>query len=84
VKLASFYPILDTGSLAQAGLDLVPAAATLLEAGAKLLQLRHKGHFSRELFQQAEAIADLCKTAGALFVINDRADMAALLGTRRY
>jgi thiamine-phosphate pyrophosphorylase len=45
-----------------------------------MLQFRHKGFFSRETFQQAREIAALCRDADALFVLNDRADIAGLLG----
>jgi thiamine-phosphate pyrophosphorylase len=79
MRLKSFYPILDTETVARRGIDPVDAAARILEAGAGLLQLRHKGFFSREMFEQAREIAALCRGAGALFVINDRADIAKLL-----
>ena len=80
LELPAFYPILDTAVLGRAGLDLLQAGRSLLEAGARILQLRHKGHFSRELFEVAGEMAAACREAGALFVVNDRADMAALLG----
>ena len=43
------------------------------------MQLRHKAHFTRELYEQAAVIASLCGEAGALLVVNDRADVAMLL-----
>ncbi len=52
----------------------------MLEGGARILQFRHKGPFSGDVFAQAEAIATLCRDAGAIYVMNDRADLAALLG----
>jgi thiamine-phosphate pyrophosphorylase len=58
----------------------VEAAEAMIEGGARILQLRHKGHFSRGLFNDAETIAGLCRQAGTLFIIDDRADMARLLG----
>jgi thiamine-phosphate pyrophosphorylase len=69
MKLPAFYPIVDT----------VSAAEALLEAGARILQFRHKGFFSRSVFEEASRIAELCRSSGALFVVNDRADVAALL-----
>jgi thiamine-phosphate pyrophosphorylase len=69
MKLPAFYPIIDS----------VPAAEVLLEAGAQILQFRHKGFFSRKAFEDASRIAELCRSAGALFVVNDRADIALLL-----
>ena len=74
-----FYPILDTGAAARAGLDLAKSAEALLDAGIGILQLRHKDHFDRKTFEMAQEVAAACREAGALFVINDRADMAVLL-----
>jgi len=74
MKLPAFYPVLDADRV-----SAVPAAEALLEAGARILQFRHKGFFSREAFEQASRISELCRRAGALFVVNDRADVAKLL-----
>ncbi len=78
-RLPRVYPILDTASLARLNFDPVQAAAALLKGGARILQLRHKGFWSREVFAQAEEIAALCRDASASFVVNDRADYASLL-----
>jgi thiamine-phosphate pyrophosphorylase len=80
MRLPPFYPILDTDTAARREIAPVAAAARILEAGARILQFRHKGFFSRDVFQQAGEIAALCRDAGALFVINDGADIARLLG----
>jgi len=80
MKLPRLYPILDTGTLARRGLALETAVSVMLEAGVGILQLRHKEHFSRALFETAERIAVCCRLAGVPFVVNDRADIARLLG----
>lgn len=77
--LPRFYPILDTETAARRGVDLADAAREILEGGAEILQIRHKRFFSREVFAAAQHVADLCKTFGARFVVNDRADLAVLL-----
>jgi len=69
MKLPAFYPIVSSMSAAEAVLD----------AGAQILQYRNKSFFSRKAFEEASRIAELCKSAGALFVVNDRADIALLL-----
>lgn len=74
MKLPAFYPVLDADRV-----SAVPAAEALLEAGARILQFRHKSFFSRRAFEEASRIAELCRAAGALFVVNDRADIAKLL-----
>jgi len=78
-RLPAFYPILDTAALERCGLSSTQAAEAVLDAGARIIQFRHKEFFSREAFEQARAIAELCRSAGALFVVNDRADFARLL-----
>jgi thiamine-phosphate pyrophosphorylase len=78
-KLPRFYPILDTGVLDRVGLSMVGAGTALLDAGVKILQVRHKEHFDRKTFEAARDLAARCRGTGALLVINDRADVAVLL-----
>ena len=79
VRLPRVYPIVDTTTLARFDFDSVRAAGALLEGGARILQFRHKGFWSRDVFAQAQEIAALCVSAGAPLIINDRADYARLL-----
>lgn len=74
MMLPPFYPVLDADRV-----SAIPAAEALLKAGARILQFRHKSFFSRKAFEEAIRIAELCRNAGALFVVNDRADIAKLL-----
>jgi thiamine-phosphate pyrophosphorylase len=74
-----FYPILDTPLIEQRGIGTVAAAEALIEAGVRILQLRNKGFFSRAAFEDASSIAELCRSAEVLLVVNDRADIAKLL-----
>jgi thiamine-phosphate diphosphorylase len=52
----------------------------LLNAGAEIIQYRHKAAFTETQFQEAKQIAELCRRAGARFIMNDRADFARILG----
>jgi thiamine-phosphate pyrophosphorylase len=79
LKLPRIYPILDTRALEARGFSVRRAAAAFLEGGAGILQLRHKQHWSRALFETAREIARLCREAGALCIVDDRADIAMLL-----
>ncbi len=79
LKLPRVYPILDTESIEKLGLGAEQVAAALLEGGAAILQFRHKGHWGRDAFETARAVARLCEEAGARFIVNDRADFALLL-----
>jgi thiamine-phosphate pyrophosphorylase len=78
-QLPRVYPILDTAALERAGLSPVTAAEALLEGGARILQIRHKTFWSREVFECAERVASLCRSANVPFIVNDRADYAMLL-----
>lgn len=80
MTLPRLYPILDTALIERRGCPLEAAAEAMLQGGAAILQLRHKGPFTRSLFEQAERIAELCRRAGALFIVDDRADIARLVG----
>jgi thiamine-phosphate pyrophosphorylase len=61
------------------GISPVDAAEQILDAGARILQFRHKGFFSRDIFAEMERLAVLVLQSGALLVVNDRADIARLL-----
>jgi thiamine-phosphate pyrophosphorylase len=77
--LPRLYPILDTVTLERRGCRVTAAAGAMLAGGARILQLRHKGPFSRDILEQAEGVAELCRCAGALFIVDDRADIALLV-----
>jgi thiamine-phosphate pyrophosphorylase len=79
LALPRLYPILDTATLASRGFPVTHATAALFEGGASILQFRHKAHWSRDVFEEARQVARLAREAGALLVIDDRADIAMLL-----
>lgn len=79
MRLPRVYPIVDTDTLAARGIAIETAAAAFLDGGAGILQIRHKGHWTRTIFDSARAVARLCREAGATFIVNDRADIAMLL-----
>ncbi len=70
---------MDTAALARRGFAAPAFVEALLEGGAGLLQYRHKGEFTRAVFIELEAVAQRCAAAGARLVVNDRADLAALV-----
>ena len=79
LKLPRLYPVLDTAALGRRGFEPETAAEILLGEGIKILQYRHKEVFTQARYDEAARIAGLCRSAGALFVVNDRADIASLL-----
>jgi thiamine-phosphate pyrophosphorylase len=58
-------------------LEVVRAA---VGAGAPVVQVRAKGCTDRELYAFALAVQDLCASAGAVCVVNDRPDVALAVG----
>ena len=63
----------DKGDLA----DFLDAA---LAGGVDIVQLREKGLEAREEIALAEVFADAARRHGALFAVNDRADVARVVG----
>lgn len=79
-ELPRFYPILDTQVLEPLNITPLAVAEELLQAGVRILQYRHKSDWTQQHFDAAKQIADLCHKLGVLFVLNDRADFARLMG----
>jgi len=80
IALPRLYPILDTGTLEARGLALVETAAAMLAGGARILQVRHKALWTPAVHEAAREVASLCAQAGAMLIVDDRADIARLLG----
>ena len=51
-----------------------------LAAGAPTIQLRLKGATARELLEAAHTLMPIVRSAGALFIVNDRLDVALAAG----
>lgn len=68
------------GLLDRRGFGAPRFAGLLIEEGARILQIRHKGALTRLVYQAMEQIRSRCAESGAICIINDRADVAALLG----
>jgi thiamine-phosphate pyrophosphorylase len=63
-----------------AGHEPVELAHILLDAGARVLQLRLKDACGRDFLAAAREIAQLCQKAGAMLLVNDRVDITILSG----
>jgi thiamine-phosphate pyrophosphorylase len=74
------YPIIDTEVCRARGLDPLTLAGAYVSGGARVLQLRHKVGSSAAFLELADSIVTLARPAGALVIINDRADIARLSG----
>src|SRR5208283_1330297 len=77
-KIKGLYAIIDTQSLK--GRSHLEVAGAVIRGGAKLIQLRDKTTNKKDLLPIAQALADLCKATGALFIMNDNLDVALAVG----
>jgi len=74
----TLYPV-SCEKLANGRSDLEWLEA-VLAGGARIVQLRDKDTDGRELLTKAMAFREKTKEAGALFIVNDRLDIALLAG----
>jgi thiamine-phosphate pyrophosphorylase len=58
------------------GRDHVAIAEAALAGGADMIQLRDKAGSLRDLLPRARAIQALCRARRAIFIVNDRVDLA--------
>ncbi len=80
LQLPTFYPILDTAVAAARGVAIEDLARVLAHARVGIGQFRHKGPYTRAIVEKAAEVGRILRGAGALFVVNDRPDIALLLG----
>ena len=59
---------------------LVEMCRAALDGGMTAVQLRAKGWTDRQLLDAAQALGLLCRDASALFIVNDRVDIALAAG----
>jgi thiamine-phosphate pyrophosphorylase len=78
--LRSLHVCVITDPCRAAGRDHVAIAEAALRGGADMIQLRDKTGDLRDLLRQALAIRALCRAQGAIFIVNDRVDLALAAG----
>jgi thiamine-phosphate diphosphorylase len=77
-RVRGLYVIIDPAACR--GRDPIEIAQMGLEGGARVIQWRDKSRDKGAQLADACAVADLCRRHGALFVVNDHADLAAACG----
>lgn len=77
-KVTGLYIIVDPEATKDRPVDQVALAA--LKGGTKIVQLRDKTRDKGEVIPLAREIRQMCDDFGALFVLNDDADVARLSG----
>lgn len=77
-RVRGLYVIVDPA--AAKGRDPVDIADAALAGGARVIQLRDKIRDTGEQLPIAQRLATLCEQRGALFIMNDHADLASACG----
>lgn len=75
-KIRGLYAIIDTSFIALS--EAERTAVEMLEGGAKIIQLRAKDAPTGPMLEAARKIRALTVSYGALFIVNDRVDVALL------
>ncbi len=74
---ARLYVLVDGRGSAE---ELAALVDALVRSGVDAIQLREKGLDDRQLLERARRACEAAHAGGALFVVNDRPDLAALAG----
>src|ERR1700722_5799841 len=80
VKLSRLYAIVDRETLDARGMRVRAFAEELREGGVRLVQYRDKKSGPQKVLRAASLIAEVFAGMEATLILNDRADLAALLG----
>jgi thiamine-phosphate pyrophosphorylase len=78
--IRGLYPIIDTAACSKAGVNPEDFARAISRTPITVAQFRHKGPYTRDVFEQAERIGKILRRAGMAYVINDRSDVAMMAG----
>jgi len=79
-RFPPLYAILDEETAARAGWSIPGLARGCLAGGARLLQIRAKLAPGGALLAMCEEVVAEARRVGAILIVNDRADIAALAG----
>lgn len=74
----TLYVVTDSRLVDEGSLSEVVAAA--IRGGARIIQYREKQANTRRMVTVAKALAEVCHQWGALFLVNDRLDVALAVG----
>ena len=79
-SLPRLYAILDVDTLSARGLDPRAVIDIWLDAGIRLVQLRAKSLGAGDMVALADDLVIRTRAAGATLIINDRVDIAMMVG----
>ena len=78
LKTCKIYLVTD--EKACLGKDFYACIEEAIKGGAGIVQLREKNISTKDLYEKALKGKEICKNYGALFIINDRLDIAQAVG----
>ena len=78
LKTCKIYLVTD--EKACLGKDFYACIEEAIKGGAGIVQLREKNISTKDLYEKALKVKEICKNYGALFIINDRLDIAQAVG----
>ncbi|HSR13157.1 MAG TPA: thiamine phosphate synthase [Thermodesulfobacteriota bacterium] len=73
-KIGKFHVITDT--VLQKSFSHLECAKLAVSGGADAIQFRQKAGSAREMIREAAEMRKFCRGAGAVFIVNDRIDVA--------
>ncbi len=76
-RIPRVYPLTD---VSLSGMSHQEQVAKLIDGGVTLIQLREKTLSGREFYEQAKSAVKLGRKFGVKIIINDRVDLALILG----
>ena len=77
LKTCKIYLVTD--EKACLGKDFCACIEEAIKGGVKIVQLREKNISTKDFYEKALKVKEICKNYGVLFIINDRLDIAQIV-----
>lgn len=78
LKACKIYLVTDEKACLEK--DFYNCIEEAIKGGVKIVQLREKNISTKDFYEKALKVKEICKNYGALFIINDRLDIAQAVG----
>ncbi len=78
LKACKIYLVTD--EKACLGKDFYVCIEEAIKGGVKIVQLREKNISTKDFYEKTLKVKEICKNYGVLFIINDRLDIAQVVG----
>ena len=78
LKACKIYLVTDEKACLEK--DFYTCIEEAIKGGVKIVQLREKNISTKDFYEKALKVKEICKNYGALFIINDRLDIAQAVG----